>query len=149
MLVLTRKAGESIVINGNIQIVVVAMEGNKCQLGVVAPRAVSVHREEVHEKIKAHRGNSSTHTFGGDITGNTSLAADLEAANVPLCGGDLVLDFTNVRRVNSLDLGTLVELHKRLESQGDRLTLVHMDANVREVFAVTRLDTYLTIAAGP
>ena len=53
MLVLTRKVGESIVINDDIHVVVVSMDGSKCRLGVVAPPAVPVHRQEVYEKIKA------------------------------------------------------------------------------------------------
>jgi carbon storage regulator len=53
MLVLSRKVGESIVINDDIHVVVVAMEGNKCRLGIVAPSAVPVHRQEVYKKIRA------------------------------------------------------------------------------------------------
>src|SRR4051812_47753494 len=79
---------------------------------------------------------TSTLTFTGETAGDNPLAAELEAANAGLRGRDLVLDFTNVRRVNSPELGTLVELHKRLMSRGAHLTLVRMDANVREVFAI-------------
>src|SRR3954447_979631 len=149
MLVLMRKVGESVVIGGGVQVVVVSLEGNKCRLGVVAPPDVPVHRQEVYERIRADQDDPPTLTFTGETTGDNPLAAELEAANAGLRGRDLVLDFTNVRRVNSPELGTLVELHKRLRSRGARLTLVRMDANVREVFAVTRLDTFLTIAAGP
>src|SRR4051794_32570030 len=146
MLVLTRKAGESIVIGGDIQVIVVSMEGNKCRLGIVAPPAVPVHRQEVYEKIRADKDDPPSLTFTGEAAGDNPLAAELEAAHAGLRGRDLVLDFTNVRRINSPGLGTLVELHKRLRSRGARLTLVRMDANVREVFALTRLDTFLTIA---
>jgi len=146
MLVLSRKAGESIVINDDIRVVVVSMEGNKCRLGVVAPLAVSVHRHEVYEKIRANQDHPSPLTF----TGDNSLAAELEAANAAdFCGRHLVLDFTNVHRINSGELGTLIGLHERLKSRGVCLTLIRMDANVREVFAVTRLDRFLTITEGP
>ena len=149
MLVLTRKPGESIVINGDIRVVVLSMEGNKCRLGVVAPPAVPVHRQEVFEKIKAHPNDPSPLTFTGVTTGHNSLGDELNAANTAaVCSGNLVLDFTNVRSVNSLELSTLVGLHERLLSRGACLTLIHLDANVREVFAVTRLDTFLTITAG-
>jgi anti-anti-sigma factor len=73
-----------------------------------------------------------------------SLAAELAAANVEV-GGNLILDFSNIRRINSVELGTLIELHKRLEARGVRLTLIRIDSNVREVFAVTRLDSFLSI----
>lgn len=53
MLVLSRKAGESIVINHDITIVVVEVRGDKVRLGVEAPKEVSVHREEVYRAIQA------------------------------------------------------------------------------------------------
>jgi carbon storage regulator len=53
MLVLTRKIGEIIVINDDIRVVVVAIEGTRCRLGVIAPSSVPVHRQEVYEKVKA------------------------------------------------------------------------------------------------
>jgi carbon storage regulator len=149
MLVLSRKLGESIVINHDIHVVVVSMDGKKCRLGVVAPPAVPVHREEIYKKIRARHEASAPFAFTGQTTGENSLAAELEAANAEFRGGNLVLDFTNVRRINTLELGTLIGLHKRLESRGAWLTLIRMDANVREVFAVTRLDRFLTITDGP
>lgn len=51
MLVLSRKKNESIVINGNITIVVVKIRGGKVFLGVKAPKEVSVHRQEIYEAI--------------------------------------------------------------------------------------------------
>jgi len=156
MLVLTRKIGESIIINDDIHVVVVAMDGNKCRLGVVAPPAVPVHRQEVYEKIKAGKGVEAPATLAftgrtGEIDGKAnSLAVELEAANGAALGGrNLVLDFTNVRRINSVELEALIRLHKRLKSSGACLTLIRMDANVREVFAVTRLDSILAIRDGP
>lgn len=53
MLVLSRKPGESIVINGNIVVTVVEIHGNKIRLGVKAPGNVPVHRQEVFDLITA------------------------------------------------------------------------------------------------
>jgi carbon storage regulator len=53
MLVLSRRPGEEIVINGNIRLRVVEVDGNRVRLGVVAPRSVSVDRSEVHERRRA------------------------------------------------------------------------------------------------
>jgi carbon storage regulator len=50
MLVLTRRIGESIIIDGGIQITVVAIQGNKVRLGIVAPDSVRVDRQEVHAR---------------------------------------------------------------------------------------------------
>lgn len=47
MLVLSRKLGESIVINGNIVVTVVDIDRNKIRLGVVAPKDVPVFRTEI------------------------------------------------------------------------------------------------------
>ena len=52
MLVLSRKRDETIVINDNIQITIVAIKGDKVRVGIEAPIEVSVHRKEVYEAIK-------------------------------------------------------------------------------------------------
>ena len=53
MLILTRKVGETIVINDNIRVTVLSVKGNQIRLGVEAPENVPVHRQEIHERIKA------------------------------------------------------------------------------------------------
>lgn len=53
MLVLSRKINESIVINENIVITVVEVRGDKVRLGVVAPKDVAVHRQEVFDAIQS------------------------------------------------------------------------------------------------
>lgn len=50
MLVLTRKIGQSIVINDNIRVVIVAIHGNKVRIAVEAPREVAVDREEIYAR---------------------------------------------------------------------------------------------------
>jgi len=47
MLVLTRRVSETIVIDGGIRVTVLEVRGNKIKLGIVAPKHVSVDREEV------------------------------------------------------------------------------------------------------
>lgn len=51
MLVITRKADESIVINGTIEVIVVGISKDGVRLGIKAPREVQVHRREVFEAI--------------------------------------------------------------------------------------------------
>lgn len=51
MLVLSRKKNESIVINNDIVVTVIEIRGDKVRLGIVAPKDVPVHREEVYEAI--------------------------------------------------------------------------------------------------
>jgi carbon storage regulator len=50
MLVLTRRIGEEIVIDGNIRVTVVAVTGNKVRLGIIAPPSIPVDRKEVHDR---------------------------------------------------------------------------------------------------
>jgi carbon storage regulator len=53
MLVLSRKKNESIVINNDITVTVVEIRGDKVRLGIVAPKEVPVHRQEVYDAIHA------------------------------------------------------------------------------------------------
>ena len=51
MLVLARKIGEQVIVNGNIVLVITEIRGNTVRLGIQAPREVSVHRAEVRDRI--------------------------------------------------------------------------------------------------
>jgi carbon storage regulator len=50
MLVLSRKVGEKVVIDGCITVTVLAVDGNKVRLGITAPPEVLIDREEVHRR---------------------------------------------------------------------------------------------------
>jgi len=50
MLVLTRARGEEIVIDGNIRVIVIAVQGDRVRLGIQAPESVRVDRQEVHAR---------------------------------------------------------------------------------------------------
>lgn len=52
MLVLTRKVDEGIVIGDNIRVKVIAVEGNKVKLGVVAEKSIPIVREEIMESVR-------------------------------------------------------------------------------------------------
>lgn len=58
MLILTRRAGESLVIGENIAITVLGVKGNQVRIGVKAPREVSVHREEIFDRIQREEAQS-------------------------------------------------------------------------------------------
>ena len=53
MLVITRKIDQSIIINGNVEVVVTGVTKDGVRLGIVAPREVQVHRREVFEAMAA------------------------------------------------------------------------------------------------
>jgi carbon storage regulator len=53
VLVLTRRAGESIVIGDEVRVVVLEVRGETVRLGIEAPRSVQVHRAEVYAEVQA------------------------------------------------------------------------------------------------
>ena len=60
MLILTRKVGEAIIINNDVKVTVLSVEGNQIRLGIDAPKEVAVHREEIHNRILAEKSQLKT-----------------------------------------------------------------------------------------
>ena len=52
MLVLSRKLGQTIVIDGDITVTVLEVSGGRVRLGIKGPASVPIHREEVHKRIE-------------------------------------------------------------------------------------------------
>ncbi len=52
MLVLTRKLNESIMIGNDIEITILAVEGEQIKLGINAPKQVEIHRKEIYLSIQ-------------------------------------------------------------------------------------------------
>ncbi len=59
MLILTRRLGESIIIEDNIKITVVDINKQQIKLGIDAPKHVTINREEVAKKVKEENKLSS------------------------------------------------------------------------------------------
>ncbi len=51
MLILTRRVGETVVIDKNIRVTVLSSKGNQLRLGIEAPSDIEVHREEIFNRI--------------------------------------------------------------------------------------------------
>lgn len=52
MLALTRKKGESLVINNNIEILILEVRGDQIKIGITAPKDVPIYRKEVYKQIQ-------------------------------------------------------------------------------------------------
>ncbi len=80
MLVLTRRAGESIVIGDDVRVVVLDVRGETVRLGIEAPRSVQVHRAEVYAAVQA--ANAAANAPGADLGALTGHLAALARPTV-------------------------------------------------------------------
>lgn len=55
MLILTRRVGETLMIGDEIMVTILGIKGNQVRIGVHAPKEVSIHREEVYQRIQAEK----------------------------------------------------------------------------------------------
>jgi carbon storage regulator len=55
MLILSRRAGESVMVGDEVTVTVLGVKGNQVRLGFAAPANMAVHREEIYERIQADR----------------------------------------------------------------------------------------------
>jgi anti-anti-sigma factor len=86
-------------------------------------------------------------TFAADAIRNVEnvIARELEGLTAGTSERHLLLDFSHVDYLNSVELGTLITMHKQARAAGGRLTLFNLSAQLFKLFSVTRLDTLLEI----
>lgn len=58
MLILTRRVGEALIIGDDIEVHILGVKGNQVRIGIDAPRDVSVHREEIYQRIHAEEAKN-------------------------------------------------------------------------------------------
>ncbi len=55
MLILTRRVGETLMVGDEVTVTVLGVKGNQVRIGVNAPKDVSVHREEIYQRIQKEK----------------------------------------------------------------------------------------------
>jgi carbon storage regulator len=115
VLVLTRRAGESIVIGDDVRVVVLDSRGETVRLGIEAPRSVQVHRAEIYAEVQAANAAALA---SGDLG---PLADRLTRAARPRPGGRRGSPSRDAVPPQGRRMVTMAENEQRLEQVQERI----------------------------
>lgn len=82
MLILSRKTGETVVIDGRIRVKIIRLEGDVVKIGIDAPAEVSIHRQEVYDEIQ--RSNKEAAAPGQTVVPKISRKNQQNTENLVL-----------------------------------------------------------------
>ena len=71
MLVLSRKTGEEIIIDGLIRVTITAIKGDRVRVGINAPPAIRIDRAEIHQRRNEFAEEAVEAVFPGECTGTS------------------------------------------------------------------------------
>jgi len=76
MLILTRRVGETLMIGDDVTVTVLGVKGNQVRIGINAPKDISVHREEIYERIRNEQAESSAPSAPVDDESSVGLMGE-------------------------------------------------------------------------
>jgi carbon storage regulator len=131
VLVLTRRAGESIVIGDDVRVVVLDSRGETVRLGIEAPRSVQVHRAEVYAEVQAANAAALASGDLGPLADRLARAARPRVASGAAGGRGASRDAVpaQARRMVTMTEsdGRLEQVRERIDEARDAADLAEPD----------------------